>query len=350
VSDYGYLNARVRAMSTQLLSARLYDQLLAAPGEEEALDILHGTVYDSDLVQAFTTGRGTQAIESALGRNLSACFARLLALAAEEPRRLLTVQLSRWDAEAVIAILRGKATAADPSEIRRAILPCGLAGEAELAELASAPDLAGFSAALAAWGYPFASRLRRTVAETGWTADLPLLESAVNDAWFAWALEQLDPGEPQEAVVLRMVRLQVDLANVKSALDGARHRAAGEPVADRAFLAGGLLDRPVLRAAARAPGVVEAFEALEGTYFSAGIEKGILAFGMTGSLGAMERFLEGVVIGAGWRLFRSDPLGIGVALGFLWRKYSEFLNLRLLLRGKAHAMPLNAIREELLYA
>ena len=253
MSDYGYLNARVRAMSTQLLSTRLYDQLLAAPGEEEALDILHGTVYDSDLVQAFTVGRGTQAIESALGRNLSACFARLLSLAAEEPRRLLTVQLSRWDAEAVIAILRGKATAADPSEIRRAILPCGLAGEAELAELASAPDLAGLSAALAAWGYPFASRLRQIVAETGWTADLPLLESAVNDAWFAWALEQLDPGEPQEAAVLRMVRLQVDLANVKSALDGVRHRAAGEPVADKAFLAGGLLDRPVLRAAARAP-------------------------------------------------------------------------------------------------
>jgi vacuolar-type H+-ATPase subunit C/Vma6 len=43
-------------------------------------------------------------------------------------------------------------------------------------------------------------------------------------------------------------------------------------------------------------------------------------------------------------------LGVGVPLGLMWRKYSEYLNLRLLLRGRQFGMPAAAIREELLYA
>ena len=115
-------------------------------------------------------------------------------------------------------------------------------------------------------------------------------------------------------------------------------------------LAGGMLRPAVFKALRQAASMVEAFEALEASYFAAGIEKGILAFGLAGSLGVMERFLEVVVIRAGCRLFRADPLGIGVPLGFLWRKYSEFLNLRLLLRGRSYRQPAAAIREELLYA
>jgi len=48
-------------------------------------------------------------------------------------------------------------------------------------------------------------------------------------------------------------------------------------------------------------------------------------------------------------MFRGDPLGVGVPLGLLWRKYNEYLNLRLVLRGRQFGMPAAAIREELLH-
>ena len=350
MSDYDCLNARVRAMGTELLGPPDYEQLLAAQGEEEALDLMHGTAYTGQLVQAMSVGRGISAIESALGRHLSACIARLRGLAPARPRQLLDVQISRWDAEGVLAILRGKSTAAEPSEIRQALLPCGLFSEPQLQELADEPDVPGVAAVLATWGHPFALRLREAIRRAGPGADLPVLERTVNDAWFSWALDQVGGRDRDEAVVRRMISLQVDLANVKSALDRVRHRAQGEAVAEPPLLAGGILGPSVLRGLKQAASMVEAFEALEGSYFAPGIEKGILAFGLTGSLGVMERYLEGVVIAAGCRLFRGDPLGIGVPLGFVWRTYSEFLNLRLLLRGKSHGMPVNAIREELLYA
>jgi vacuolar-type H+-ATPase subunit C/Vma6 len=51
------------------------------------------------------------------------------------------------------------------------------------------------------------------------------------------------------------------------------------------------------------------------------------------------------VIEHGCRLFRQDVLSAAVPLGFIWRKYSELVNLRLLVRGIRYGMPANAIRE-----
>jgi vacuolar-type H+-ATPase subunit C/Vma6 len=147
-----------------------------------------------------------------------------------------------------------------------------------------------------------------------------------------------------------MVQMQIDLANVKEALDFVRHKVRDEPLESFQPLPGGLLGRGALEAVSGSVSMIEAFEALEGSYFAPGIEKGILAYGGAGSLGVMERFLELVVIGSGCRLFRGDPLSIYVPLGFIWRKYNEFLNLRILIRGKSYRMPANAIREELAIA
>ena len=90
-----------------------------------------------------------------------------------------------------------------------------------------------------------------------------------------------------------------------------------------------------------------AFEALVDTYFADGVEKGILTYGQSQSLGVMERFLEAVSIERECRLFRQDLLGIAVPLGFIWRKYSECVNLRLLARGALFRMPANMVRLEL---
>ena len=59
----------------------------------------------------------------------------------------------------------------------------------------------------------------------------------------------------------------------------------------------------------------------------------------------MERFLEATIVEYGCRLFRLDMLSLAVPLGFVWRKYSELVNLRMLARGAAYHMPANAIRE-----
>jgi vacuolar-type H+-ATPase subunit C/Vma6 len=350
VSDYDYLNARAKGMSTELLPPDFFESLMTAQGEEAELDLLHGTAYGPRITEAMSVGRGLPALESALGRHLFDTFARLRAMAPEEPRRLLSLQFSHWDAANVLAILRGKLAAAEPGEILEALLPFGQIGGPRLEELAAQPGLAAVADTLTTWGWPFAYQLRELVRGQSRKPDLAALESALNQSYFAWALGQVGSEDPQEAIVRRMVRMQIDLANVKAELDYVRHRERGEAVEGQEPLQGGLLSSALLKSLRQAPGVVDAFEALGGSYFAPGIERGILAFGASGSLGVMERFLEVVVIRQGCRLFRGDPLGVGVPLGLLWRTYSEYLNLRLLLRGRQFGMSAGAIREELLYA
>lgn len=365
MGEYDYLNARVRAMGTGLLTRELYDQILAVEGEQPLIDALLGSPYGPELREALVVLQGIEAVESALRRHVFATFAKLRSIAPEEPRRLLAVQLNQWDTANVLAVARGKVNGADPQEILEGVLPAGEFDEAQLAELAGEPDLASVADALTTWNYRFAFELRRAIrrslgmlvpggaarrGEAGPGPDLAALESAVNRAYFLWALAQTAGGDENALLARRMLEMQIDLANVKAALDFLRHRGRGGELERFETLPGGRLAREVLEEVAGAGSPIEAFEALEGTYFAPGIEQGILAFGRAGSLGVMERFLEVVVIGAGCRLYRLDPLTIAVPLGFIWRQYNEFLNLRILLRGKAYRMPANSIREELLFA
>jgi V/A-type H+-transporting ATPase subunit C len=263
------------------------------------------------------------------------------------PRRLLSLQLNRWDVSNVLALIRGKLSGASPQEILEAVLPVGEFSEAQLGELAAEPDFASLTDALTTWNYTFAFVLRRALREYGEPGDLPSLEHALNRTYFLWALAQLVEREPNQALVRDGIRRQIDLANIISLLDAVRDRERGIQRDVEKPIPRGILPPKILAELARADSLDGAFEVLEETYFASGVEKGILAFGQTRSLAVMERFLEAVVIERGTRLFRRDMLSVSVPLGFLWRKYSEVVNLRILNRGRAYRIPANAIREEL---
>jgi V/A-type H+/Na+-transporting ATPase subunit C len=347
--QYDYLNARVRAMGSELLTAGVYEQALAAPGEAALTDVLLATPYARELREALTVARGREAMESALRRNLFATFAKVLGMAPPEPRALLAVQVNVWDASNVIALVRGKLKGAEPGEIMAAVMAMGELGEPQLEELAGSQDVASLADALTTWNTPFAFDLRRAIHETG-VHDLPALESAISRVYFESALDRLPENDPNAAVVRRIVGMQVDLANIKAALDHVSRQMRNEETREIAPIPGGLLAPAHIHAVAAAATLVDAFELLAETYFEPGVENGILAFGRAQRLAAMERFLEAVVMSHGCRLYRGDPLGVGVPVGYLWRKHSEFLNLRMVLRGRSYSMPSDAIRKEMLIA
>jgi V/A-type H+/Na+-transporting ATPase subunit C len=347
MSDYDYLNARVRGMSTTLLTHDFYDQILGSTAENLFVDALLGSPYGPELHAALATRRGAAAVEAALRTNAHASFAKLLSLAPPEPRRLLSIQLNRWDLSNILALIRGKLSGAEPMDIVEAVLPVGEFTESQLGELAGEPDLQALADSLTTWNYAFAFVLRRALKEYGEPRDLPALEHALNRTYFLWALAQLREDEPNQRLVRDMIRRQIDILNVTAALDHVRDRTRGVDNGREDPIPRGKLPPKTLAQISQADSLDGAFENLEETYLAPGIEKGILTFGQTRILAVMERFLEAVVIERGCRLFRTDMLSVAVPLGFLWRKHSEIVNLRILNRGKAYRMPANAIREEL---
>ncbi|HUJ74020.1 MAG TPA: V-type ATPase subunit, partial [bacterium] len=170
-------------------------------------------------------------------------------------------------------------------------------------------------------------------------------EAELYRAYFHWALSELVAGDPRHEPVREILRRQIDLVNVLAALELVRDRERGAPREREEPIPGGRIAERTLAEIAGCRAMEAAFEALAGTYFSPGVEKGILAYGQARSLAVMERFLETTIVEYGCRLFRVDMLGVGVPLGFLWRKYGELVNIRMLARGAAYRMPMNAIRE-----
>jgi V/A-type H+/Na+-transporting ATPase subunit C len=191
----------------------------------------------------------------------------------------------------------------------------------------------------------FAFALRRAIRECHRPEDPAALESALYRGWFHWAFSRLVTGDPRHEPVREMLRRQVDLVNVLMALELVRDRERGAAREALEPVPRGKIPDRTLAEVADCRTLEAAFETLAATYFSPCIERGILAYGQARSLAVMERFLETTVVEYGCRLFRTDMLSIAVPLGFIWRKYSELVNLRMLARGAAYRMPANAVRE-----
>jgi vacuolar-type H+-ATPase subunit C/Vma6 len=306
-------------------------------------------------------------VEAALCERTRQSFAGVLAMAPARPRRLLALQLNRWDLAAVIAVLRAWLAGAAPENALRAVLAIGELAPERFAELAGAPDIPGIAEWLTADGLAFTFVLRRAILDCGAPRDPRALERAVCAAFFKWALGELDERDAAQALVYECIRWQVDLLNVigtlalvrsrergaapfkggsheGSAFDAGGRESIAEPVAPGTIPAAFLADL------AGCDSLETAFEALTDTWLSPGIERGILAYGQARSLAVMERFLEAVMVERACRLFRRDMLGIGVALGYIWRTYAELCNLRMLARGASYRMTANAVREGLVFA
>ena len=335
-------------MGADLLGREFFEQLLSIPGDDLPMDALLASAYGPVLRDSLSREQGIEAIERALRADMVRAFSRVRAMAPEGPRRLIDVQLARWDLQNIIAVLRAIARGAERREITASLLPAGAFPESLLTELASLPDALSIARALATWNYPFAFELHDAILSwRGAILDLPRAEQALYRAYYSWALASTAAGGEDEGILRSLVQVQIDLANIKAALDRVRHRDPEEEAEPFAAIPGGRLKKRFLPRLAASATLEAAFEALDETWFASGIERGILAYGQSRSLGVMERYLEELVIQAGCALYRQDPLTIAVPLGYLWRKYNETVNLRALCRGRHSWMPANAIRREL---
>jgi len=350
MDGYEYLNARVRGRASRFLPREFFEQALSADGLNAVIDALLSSPYAAALKDGLSASRLVSSVESVLRRDITLCFAELRGMTPPGVLGLLDIQLGRWDLANILTIVRGKTTEADRERIMACMLPAGQLQEARLAELAAEPDAKSVAASLATGSYTFAHELRESINRISGPRELPGLELEMLRIYFCWALRMLAGRDPNRAIVLSMVRREIDLANIRAALDRVYYGEHGEKPEAVMPIPGGYLSDAFITDLGESPDLERAFGSLEQSWLAPAVEQGILAFGERRSRAVMERFLEAVLIRLGCALFRGDPLGIAVPLGYIWRKHGEYLNLRVLLRGKAHGRPRNSIREALVYA
>jgi len=346
MSDFNYLTARLGAMRAGLLTRKAYEELIACPDIPSILAYLLNGPYGPVIESVEESAADPARIEEGLRRDLSATLSKLFRMSDGDPRESVEMLLGYWDVANVKTILRGKQFLLSPEEIVRSLIPAGDYDEPALWELAKQPSLRAVAELLLTWRSPHAAPLMEALRDYHEPRDLYLLELGLDRSYFLKP-GRLSSDKPSMESLRTFLSFLVDKTNLMTAFKTAEERLILAE-RERYFLPGGTrISYPVfvmIQEAGGTGGLTGALAQARSTRFGAVLaDVGEPPPGI-GMLALVEGRLERAVLREAHRIHRSDPLGIGSVLAFLWDKIHELMNLRMILRGRSVNLPEPALR------
>ncbi|MBN2027166.1 MAG: V-type ATPase subunit [Actinobacteria bacterium] len=350
LKDYSYANARVRAMYARLLDDSVYKELLDALDYNQAIAVLENTEYGEDIEHFMMEGARPTTIDRAFNRNLVRNFDHIKEFFMGRPEDLVNALLSRWDLYNLKTILRGMRALIPKTEITRNLIPIGSIDQVTLEEIINQPDLRASIDAIVMfshdWWIPYGQALTAHLGEFLREHDLTILELALDIFHYEKVSELLKRQDQDTSLVHEVVRMEIDSINIVTLM-----RICGlelkESSAEDYFIPGGGIatakDFARIMALGQPEDVYEAL--LKRTPYRKTLEKAWANFDERGE-SAFEDEMEKHMISACLKMSK-DPLGIGVIIEYMWKKFLEITNLRIIIRGKSIGLIESQIRKEL---
>lgn len=371
--DYGYLNARIRGMKTRLLGRGDLEALVCAETVPELTSSLLATTYKPDLEWGRVRLPGVAGLEEGLRRNTVATMRKVeeCAKSNREALAIYRVLMSRWDVHNLRTLLRGLHIDALPQEIRESLLPVGRLDESQLLELSSQKQIKSLIDLLVMWGHPYARPLVQEHPHYAKSHDLSGLELRLDQFHYRYLVEltcRRFPGTfwlarltgrqviaraisagrtPSVGLVRTVIQQEIDMVNIVTLLRLTREGSEPEE-SEGFFIPGGTaMTKEKFRDLAGRD-VASLVDGLTGTPYHKSLQKALPRYYERGAVSVLERRLEEGLVTRAVGLFRSDPLSSAIMIAFLYAKFNELTNLRLLARGKEARIPDDRIREAML--
>jgi V/A-type H+-transporting ATPase subunit C len=347
--EYAYVNARIKAMKSRLLDRTLLEQLINKPDIDSIITELEKTTYREELDRAGVLFSGINRIEVAIRNDLVKKFRTILNLIkGGESEQLISIILQRWDIQNIKTILRGKNIQENPSEILECLIPAGELDEAALTELVKQPDIKAVIDLLATWGIVYARPLALNFKEFTDTGDMVVLEYALDTFYYEDAISGVKAAESEDArILMKMIITEIDINNIKTVLRAIRDRIDVEE-AKRYFINGSPDFHAGKLISMMKTGTIEgALKQLEKSpyEFITKIPKEYIA---AEKISAFEKELEQYLIKKAISQFMGDPLSIAIPIAYIWAKYSEVTNIRVIARSIFMEVPEKELREALI--
>jgi V/A-type H+/Na+-transporting ATPase subunit C len=347
--DWGYINARMRGMKSRLLDRRALDNLVLQPDLESLIADLENTPYKSDIIDAKVQYSGVLCIEYALRKNFVRTFRKILDFVkTEEAERYITIFLHRWDVQNIKTILRGKNIHITNEEILECLVPAGELDEVTIIELVRQPDVRAVVDMLATWKIGYAKPLTEEYPAFAKSGDLALLECALDEYYYADALDQVKNPTYNNGLIKNIISLEIDVVNLRTILRMIRDHI--DPHEAKKFLisGGSEFDSRKLDHLLSLHSIEEVVEELKTTpyRFLADLPPSAMR---TQKISVIEKQLEKFLVQKGVNAFLGDPLSVASVIGYFWAKYNEITNIRIISRCKTADFPIEQLKEELIY-
>ncbi len=355
-NEYGYANARLRAMKSRLLTRSAYMELANEPSVEDVIADLTRTPYQTPLEAALVKSSGWACLSEGLRVYFAQTVARIGNFFGGTPKQLWHILVSRWEVFNIKTILRGQANNVPADEILDALVPTGELQEPDFKRLVQQTSVRATVDLLATWNNPYARALLAAMPRYAESGNMAELELALERARYKKAFKALvDMDDDNADQVAEALKKQVDATNLttvirlsESGVGGARltksyGSAAPEPLLIKD---GGPVTRRLLEYK-EVPTLEQLVRDMHETRFGDALARGQARYNEKKSLAAFEDELEGQLIKEQTGLFNRDPLSIGIAIAYLAALVNEVRNLRLIGRGKTVGWKREEIEKEL---
>ena len=338
-------------MTGRLLDRTVYKELLDAPDYNRALGVLEDTDYGGDLEHFMLEGARPTTVDRALNRNLARNFKKIKDFFTGKPLELVNCLLSRWDLYNLKTIMRGKRALVPNQEITRNLVPIGALDEAVLGEIINQPDLRASLDAMVVfsieWPIRYGQAITASLTEYLREHDLAVLEMALDKFHYRQVIGLLKGGDANTALVREVVGMEVDTLNINTVM-----RICGLELKERRpedfFIPGGSIEGPEVFVRLMGGGQPEeAYNNLLHRFpqYREPLQKAWSRFEEKGESAFQDEMEKHMIVRC--LGMSKDPLGIGVIIEYMWKKYLEVTNLRIIMRGKSIGLIESQIRKEL---
>lgn len=347
--DNGYVNARVKGMYSRLLDRGTLSNLILKPDINSLIIALEETPYREDLEKSLVAKPGLLGIEEGLRQNFIRTIKKIKGfLEGEKGERYITIFSSRWDIHNLKTILRGKRIDITTRQIQENLVPAGEFDESLLTELLKQPDIRNVIDLLVTWEVSYGAPLTAAFPEYNERLDLVILENALDKFYYEQALSFVNGKSVDEQVIRNLVFTEIDLINLKSILMIVRDHIDPDDAFQVLIDGGKVFNGKKLRALldiGTVPGIIESLDDTPYRFLSELESSG----GENLKISAYQHSLDEYLIRHAVRLYRGDPLSFTVVIGYLWAKYTEIMNLRIIARCKNALIPPEDMEAEMVY-
>jgi len=333
LSDYGYVNARVRGMRSHLLTKDFFLKLVEADSFETLNSLLDQTIYRREINEAVLLDPERPDYDLALSFNMIAAFRKILDATGGEAHRLVTVLLSRYDLLNIKTIIRGKKGNATPSEITNLLVPVGAIRMDTLEQMAQQREIRDVISYMTAQQMSYAPPLVAAYPSfLKKDQDLAVLETASDKYFYANVMESLHGKNKNLEMVREMISDEIDMRNVSTLVRIRGIKLEDEEV-EHLRIPGGLLSGAQFLELHRLGDIVQMVSEYPDPRYRKLLEKALSEYQEV-DVAAFDRELEHELVRRGVGMSNVDVLGIGVIIGYMWAKQNEIINLRITLKGK----------------
>jgi len=343
------MNARIRGMKGRLLDRDALERLIVKTDVEGVMTELQRTAYQEAIEKASVRFSGMACIETAVRNDFTQAFRKVLGyVRGEDAEKYIRILLGRWDLQNIKTILRGKNIHVPASEIMECLVPAGELDEITLGELVKQPDVKSVIDLLATWRIVYAQPLTQHFKAYLDQRNLTVLEYALDRFSFDYALATLKGNSYDDQILRQMIMTEIDVTNVKTVLKLIRDRTTVEDAGQFLLEGGSSLGLEKLESLLRAGSIEAAVKQLRATPYEF---RGMIPADVfiQEKISVIEKELDKLLIRKGVSHFFKDPLSIALAVGYLWAKYNEVTNIRIIARCKTADISERVLREELLY-